>query len=106
MPTPHSCHCHAHDAHKEHPHGHSHTHCHYHHVPSKGGKLLIVTLLNALITVVEIVGGLLSNSLALLSDAVHNLGDTLAIAFAYVARHIGNKQADIRHTFGYKRAEI
>lgn len=99
MHTSHSCHCHEHDAHRKQSHEH-------HHVPPKGEKLLIVTLLNALITAVEIVGGLLSNSLSLLSDAVHNLGDTLAIAFAYIARRIGNKQADMRHTFGYKRTEI
>ncbi len=99
MHTSHSCHCHEQDAHRKQSHEH-------HHVPPKGEKLLIVTLLNALITAVEIVGGLLSNSLSLLSDAVHNLGDTLAIAFAYIARRIGNKQADMRHTFGYKRTEI
>lgn len=105
MNTSNSCHCHVHDAHKEHSHVHADGH-HHHHIPPKGEKLLLVTLLNALITVVEIVGGLFSNSLSLLSDAIHNLGDTLAIAFAYVARRIGNKQADIRHTFGYRRAEI
>lgn len=106
MKTHHSGTCCEHGEHHHHgTHGHHHHH-HHHHVPQSGAKLLLITLLNALITVAEVVGGLLSNSLSLLSDAVHNLGDTLAIAFAYVARRIGNKRADMRHTFGYKRAEI
>lgn len=89
--------------------GQHHGHCHHHHHHSKsvsGGRLLFVTLLNAIITAAEFIGGLMSNSLSLLSDAVHNLGDTLAIAFAYFARRISNKKANIHHTFGYKRAEI
>ena len=47
-------------------------------------NLLISTLLNFGITIVEVIGGLLSNSLALLSDALHNLGDTFAIFIAYI----------------------
>lgn len=105
MATPHTDHRHEQEAY-HHNHAHHH-HCHHHdHVPQEGKKLFFVVLLNALITAVEVIGGLLSNSLSLLSDAVHNLGDTLAIAFAYVARRIGKKQADMRYTFGYKRAEI
>lgn len=89
-----------------HHHEHAHHHHHHYHAPLHGKKLLTVTLLNFVITVAEIVGGLLSNSLSLLSDAVHNLGDTLAIFFAYVANRWGNKKADKRRTFGYKRVEI
>lgn len=99
-----SCHHHKHHHHGE--HASHHTHGHAHPMPSSGGKLLLVTLLNTLITVVEIVGGLWSNSLSLLSDAIHNLGDTLAVAFAYVAQKISRKRADARHTFGYSRVEI
>lgn len=69
-------------------------------------RFLAVTLLNALITVVEIVGGILSGSLALLSDAVHNLGDTIAILTSYVAWRIAGRENDVRRTYGYKRAEI
>lgn len=88
-------------------------HCHHHHehpahnrAAIHGRKLLTVTLLNFLITVAEIAGGLFSNSLSLLSDAVHNLGDTLALFFAYIANRLGNKKADRKRTFGYKRVEI
>ena len=77
-----------------------------HRKPPYGKKLLGVILLNLSITVVQVIGGIFSRSLALLSDAVHNLGDTSAIAIAYIAGRIGNKSADIHRTFGYKRIEI
>ena len=65
-----------------------------------------MTLLNAIITIAEIIGGLLSGSLALLSDAVHNLSDTFAIALSYYANRIAKKPKDSKKTYGYKRAEI
>ena len=83
------------------------SHHHHHHDHSgEGRSLLLATLLNVLITVVEIIGGILSNSLALLSDAVHNLGDTLAVLLAYVAGRISKRKSNERKTFGYKRVEI
>lgn len=88
-------------------HNHAHGDAHHHnHKDLHGKKLLTVTVLNFVITLAEIVGGLLSNSLSLLSDAVHNLGDTLALLFAYIANRLGNKKADKKRTFGYKRVEI
>ena len=69
-------------------------------------NLLIVTLLNFIITVAEFAGGLISNSLALISDALHNLSDTFATFIAYMATLIGKKKADHKKTFGYKRIEI
>ena len=71
-----------------------------------GQKFLGVTLLNAGITVLEIFGGLFSGSLALLSDAVHNLGDTFSIAIGYFAHRISQRSEDDRNTFGYGRAQI
>lgn len=71
-----------------------------------GRKIFWVTVLNATITAAEVVGGLLSGSLALLSDAVHNLSDTIAVAMSYVAWRISQKPRDMKRTFGYKRAEI
>ncbi|HAE87356.1 TPA: cation transporter [Candidatus Marinimicrobia bacterium] len=81
-------------------------HSHIHHHASSQSKILIVFLLNAAITLAEFIGGLLSNSLALLSDAVHNLQDTLAIGISYGARALSRKPANTRFTFGYHRAEI
>jgi len=69
-------------------------------------RLLASALLNLLITCVEIIGGLLSNSLALISDALHNLGDTTAIFIAYIAQIISRKEKNQKKTFGYKRVEI
>lgn len=69
-------------------------------------NLLAATLLNLVITVVEIAGGILSGSLALLSDALHNLSDTFATFIAYMATIIGKREANQKKTFGYKRVEI
>jgi len=69
-------------------------------------KYLGVTVLNGLITVVEAAGGIMSGSLALISDAAHNLGDTVSILLSYVAWKIAGKEKDVRRTYGYKRAEI
>ena len=63
-------------------------------------------MLNAIITITEVVGGLLSGSLALLSDAIHNLSDTAAIVISYIANKIAQKPNTPRKTFGYKRAEV
>lgn len=71
-----------------------------------GKRFLAVTLLNILITIVEIVGGLISGSLALLSDAFHNLGDSLSIILGYFAQHIGGHPENRHRTYGYRRAEI
>lgn len=65
-----------------------------------------VTVLNVLITVVEILGGLFSGSLALLSDAFHNLSDSASIVISYIAQRIANKPETPQRTFGYRRAEI
>ncbi|KRK48914.1 cation diffusion facilitator family transporter [Secundilactobacillus kimchicus] len=71
-----------------------------------GRRFFVVTLLNAGITVVEILGGLFSGSLSLLSDAFHNLGDTFSILIGYVAHRISQRTEDERNTFGYGRAQI
>ena len=81
------------------------SHHHVHKEPNKK-NLLISVLLNATITLAEFVGGILSNSLALLSDAVHNLSDTMAIIISYIAMIIGKKDPSSKNTFGFKRIEI
>ncbi len=59
-----------------------------------------------MLTVVQIVGGLFSGSLALIADAIHNLSDALTLLLAFVARRIAQRPADASMTFGYRRAEI
>lgn len=78
---------------------------HHHHAVNEK-NLLAATFLNLVITVVEIAGGILSGSLALLSDALHNLSDTFATFIAYLATVIGKREANQKKTFGYKRLEI
>lgn len=74
---------------------------------TSGSKNLLVSIfLNLIITLAEIAGGLLSNSLALLSDALHNLSDTFALFLAYIARKISSRSSSPQKTFGYKRIEI
>ena len=69
-------------------------------------RLLGAIALNALIVVAEVVGGLVSGSLALLSDAVHNLSDVAALTIAFVARRLGRRPPSPRHTYGLGRIEV
>jgi len=85
---------------------HQHDGHHHHHNDLHGKKLLWVTLLNISITIAQIIGGILANSLSLLSDALHNLGDSSAIFIAYLAGKKSKKKADHKNTYGYKRIEI
>jgi cobalt-zinc-cadmium efflux system protein len=62
--------------------------------------------LNIIITISEYVGGLLSGSLALLSDAGHNLSDVISLILSYFGKKISEKKADKKHSFGFKRVEI
>ncbi|WP_418512643.1 cation diffusion facilitator family transporter [Corallibacter sp.] len=84
---------------------HSHTHNHDH-KDLKGRKLLITILLNTVITVAQVIGGLVSGSLSLLSDALHNFSDVLSLIVSYIASKLSKQKASINRTFGYKRAEI
>ena len=83
----------------------SHNHSH-HHGELKGRNLLISIFLNILITAAQVVGGIVSGSLALLSDALHNFSDVLSLVVSYIANRLAKKQASLHKTFGYKRAEI
>ena len=83
--------------------GHNHAH---HHPETKGKNLLISILLNILITISQAIGGVVSGSLALLSDALHNFSDVISLIISYVANKLSRKKASTNKTFGYKRAEI
>jgi cobalt-zinc-cadmium efflux system protein len=81
----------------------SQSHCHPH---TNNGKLTFAVLINVLLTLVQIMGGVLSGSLSLIADALHNLSDAGAIVIAIFARKVSAKKADENMTFGYQRAEI
>ncbi len=85
----------------------SHDHSHNHSHPDlKGRNLIISIFLNILITVAQVIGGLISGSLSLLSDALHNFSDVMSLIVSYIANLLSKKEASDRKTFGYKRAEI
>lgn len=65
-----------------------------------------MTILNLVITLAEAIGGVLSGSLALLSDSLHNLSDTVAVALSYFANRLAQRPKNSRRSYGYKRAEI
>lgn len=77
-----------------------------HHHEVSGKNLFITILLNIIITLSQVIGGVFSGSLALLSDAVHNLSDVLALFISYFANRLARKDNTKDKTFGYKRAEI
>lgn len=83
----------------------SHDHNHHHH-QVEGKNLLFSIVLNLVITIAQVIGGLISGSLALLSDALHNFSDVLSLIFSYIAHKLSKKKASVNQTFGYKRAEL
>lgn len=89
-----------------HSHGHDHHHGHNHSHNANKKALLISFFLIATFMVVEVIGGIITNSLALLSDAGHMLSDAAALGLSLVAFKIGEKTANSSKTYGYKRFEI
>lgn len=87
------------------PHDHDHEHTH-----GAGGsnlkRVMIALVLTGTFMVVEIVGGIISGSLALLADAGHMLTDTMALALAAAAFHVSKRPADGNLTYGYQRFQI
>lgn len=83
----------------------SHNHSH-NAVQTTGSRLIITMLLNFIITIAEIIGGIISGSLSLISDALHNFSDGIAVIISYFAIQVKKKPNTAKHTFGFKRAEI
>ncbi|KRQ98504.1 cobalt transporter [Bradyrhizobium jicamae] len=100
----------AHDhAHHDHSHAHDHSHGHagHSHAPDNfGAAFAIGASLNTAFVIAELIFGYTANSLALISDAVHNLSDVIALLLAWGAAWLSQKQPTQRHTYGYRRASI
>jgi len=81
---------------------------HHHHVDPEAGdaRVFWAVVVNLGLTVAQIIGGILSGSLALIADAIHNLSDALSLIIAFFARKIARRDATEKMTFGYGRAEI
>jgi len=85
------------------PHDHGHAHID----PKSGDRRVSVAIwANGILTVAQVVGGILSGSLALIADALHNFSDMASLVIAFAARKIARRPADERMTFGYGRVEI
>ncbi len=85
----------------------SHDHTHQHDIESMGDRrLLFAIVANMLLTVAQVVGGIVSGSLSLIADALHNFSDASSLLLAWLARRIGRQPADDLRTFGYQRAEV
>lgn len=82
----------------------SHAHHTHHHVAE--ANLKIAFWLNALFAVIEIAGGIFTNSIAILSDAFHDLGDSVALGLAWYFQRVSAKQRDNLYTYGYKRYSL
>jgi cobalt-zinc-cadmium efflux system protein len=72
----------------------------------KGKNLVFSILLNLVITIAQIIGGIVSGSFALISDALHNFSDVLSLVFSLFANRLSQRKASLDQTFGYKRAEL
>ena len=83
--------------------GHDHQHHHNHH---RTGNIAIAFVLNLVFTIFEIVGGLFTNSIAILSDALHDLGDTLSLGLAWYFQNFSTKGRDKTFSYGYRRFSL
>ncbi len=82
-----------------HDHGHSPSH-------EEGGTISVAFFLNLSFTVIELLGGVLTNSIAILSDAVHDLGDSLSLGLAWYFQRLSQKGSTGQYTYGYKRFSL
>ncbi|WP_134704656.1 cation diffusion facilitator family transporter [Ammoniphilus sp. YIM 78166] len=100
---------HGHHHHHNHDHGHGHGHCHHHHDHTREGNkkgLIIALLITTGIMLLEFIGGLVTNSLALLSDAGHMLSDASSLALSLFAIWFATRPASPNKTYGFYRFEI
>ena len=83
-----------------------HDHNHSHHDHGSGGRIGLAFALNLVFTIIEFIGGLLTNSTAIMADAVHDLGDTLSIGLGWWLNRLSGKKADFSFTYGYHRLSL
>ncbi len=81
-------------------------HHQHHHGPESDRGLLVAVGINVLLTLAQVMGGIISGSLSLIADALHNLSDAASLGIALFARTLSRKPADEFKTFGYQRAEV
>ncbi len=94
----------------DHAHHHKHRHDHAHSHTASGQResqrISFAFWLNLAFTIIEIIGGVLTNSVAILSDAIHDLGDTLAIGMGWLASRLAKRRPNEAYTYGYRRLSL
>lgn len=83
-----------------------HNHHHHHHENDSSQRIAWAFFLNVSFTIIEFIGGVLTNSTAIMADAVHDLGDSLSIGLAWILAKLGNKPVSQNFSYGYKRLSL
>lgn len=86
-------------------HSHHHSHQHSHH-SSSSENIGVAFLLNTFFTIVEFIGGIYTNSMAIMSDAVHDLGDSVSLGMAWYFQKISKKKATQTYSYGFRRFSL
>lgn len=86
-------------------HSHTHSHSHSHH-DSIGNNLKVAFFLNFIFAIIELFGGIWTGSIAILSDSLHDLGDSLSLAVAWRLQLYSTKGSDHKYSYGYKRFSL
>lgn len=84
-------------------HHHNHAHSHEH---SKNQRIGWTFFLNVTFTIIEFIGGWLTNSTAIMADAFHDFGDSLSIGFAWILSYFSDKQTTEKFSYGYRRLSL
>lgn len=85
---------------------HNHDHAGHHHHHHAGDNIKVAFFLNFGFTILELIGGFLTNSVAIMSDALHDLGDSLSLGLAWYFEKLSKKGSDQNFSFGYKRFSL
>ena len=87
---------------------HGHHHHHHHHAPEEGSekRIALAFFLNLIFSIIEFIGGMLTQSTAIMADAVHDLGDSLSIGTAWILQRLGKKSPDYTFTYVYRRLSL
>ena len=103
----HHDHEHNHDHDDEHEHSHGIGGHHHHEAPTNFSKAFAIGIgLNTVFVIAEIIYGIKANSLALIADAGHNIGDVLGLILAWIAAYLGTKKPNAKFTYGLKSSSI
>lgn len=98
-------HDHNHDHGKD-SHSHHHGHSHHHHAHGVVERMSVAFFLNLIFACIELVGGWMTNSLAVMSDAIHDFGDALAIGVAWYLEKKSHQQSNEKFSYGYRRLSV